>query len=103
VWQLQALERSHGRLHGTTLAALVLQGGQQADSPYSGFLDLRSQSFCLRDDLFNAAASHRVLRGGGWSLGASSCRAARRNWHDPSFRSPALGFRLAAVPSGLVK
>jgi formylglycine-generating enzyme required for sulfatase activity len=44
--------------------------------------------------------SRRVGRGGGWASGAVGCRAACRDWGDPSYRNELLGFRLArTVPS----
>jgi formylglycine-generating enzyme required for sulfatase activity len=42
----------------------------------------------------------RVLRGGGWFHGGRYCRSAYRLGHEPGFRSRALGFRVALVPSG---
>jgi formylglycine-generating enzyme required for sulfatase activity len=48
--------------------------------------------------------SGRVLRGGGWRLGAARCRSANRNGGGPSGRSVDLGFRLAlSSPSGIPK
>jgi formylglycine-generating enzyme required for sulfatase activity/serine/threonine protein kinase len=44
--------------------------------------------------------SNRVFRGGSWFSTAMVCRSAHREWKDPSFRSYALGFRLALTPSG---
>jgi formylglycine-generating enzyme required for sulfatase activity len=41
-----------------------------------------------------AAGSVRLMRGGGWSGGASNCRAAHRSGADPGLRSGRLGFRL---------
>jgi formylglycine-generating enzyme required for sulfatase activity len=41
--------------------------------------------------------SDRVLRGGSWGIGASSCRASNRRGGDPSNRVNSLGFRLASV------
>ena len=38
--------------------------------------------------------SYRVSRGGGWSYGASGCRASYRGWSDPGCRRDDLGFRL---------
>jgi len=42
-------------------------------------------------------ASHRVFRGGSWSLNPAYCRPALRYWNTPESRSSNLGFRLAAV------
>jgi formylglycine-generating enzyme required for sulfatase activity len=36
-----------------------------------------------------------VTRGGGWDRNAATCRAAFRDWIDPSFRWVDYGFRLA--------
>jgi formylglycine-generating enzyme required for sulfatase activity len=44
--------------------------------------------------------SARVYRGGDWADAAKFCRSAFRYSDDPSNRGGALGFRLAAVPSG---
>ena len=45
--------------------------------------------------------SGRVVRGGGWSIGAADCRSAYRIRDVPSFRDGALGFRVALSPSGI--
>ena len=39
--------------------------------------------------------TNRVIRGGSWRSVAGNCRAAYRNWSDPSARDDNLGFRLA--------
>jgi len=44
--------------------------------------------------------SDRVLRGGGWGRYPSDCRSALRNVSVPSYRSGALGFRVARSQSG---
>ena len=41
--------------------------------------------------------SGRVFRGGCWSSPAADCRAANRDWRQPSDRNDDLGFRLALV------
>ncbi len=38
--------------------------------------------------------AYRVMRGGGWIIGARACRSARRNWLVPDYRYSALGFRV---------
>ncbi len=43
---------------------------------------------------------YRVLRGGSWFDIARLCRAAGRDWREPTSRSRRYGLRLAAVPSG---
>jgi len=45
----------------------------------------------------------RVIRGGGWDLGAAVCRSAFRLRYTPSFRNIYLGFRVALSPSGIPK
>jgi hypothetical protein len=52
------------------------------------------------DPFVTGGGSVRVYRGGGWSSTAGYCRSASRYWHDPSYRSNYLGFRLALSPSG---
>jgi formylglycine-generating enzyme required for sulfatase activity len=42
-----------------------------------------------------AEASSRVVRGGGWSSGASGCRSANRSRRPPAYRNHFLGFRVA--------
>lgn len=44
--------------------------------------------------------SYRALRGGSWRSTAGGCRSALRSGLTPDFRGSALGFRVAAVPSG---
>ena len=41
----------------------------------------------------------RVVRGGGWLIGARDCRCAYRGWYEPGYRIGALGFRLVLAPS----
>ncbi len=36
----------------------------------------------------------RVIRGGSWSNGPTSCRSAMRNWYQPTIRYDNLGFRV---------
>jgi hypothetical protein len=43
---------------------------------------------------------HRVLRGGNWDHSSRECRSAYRSRGVPSYRSNALGFRVALSPSG---
>jgi formylglycine-generating enzyme required for sulfatase activity len=45
--------------------------------------------------------SFRVIRGGGWSLGAAYCRSACRNGDAPKGCGNDLGFRLALSSSGI--
>ncbi len=59
--------------------------------------------WCEDEQKLDNGASGRVSRGGGWYYGASSCRAAARDWRAPSYRSRDLGFRLARVPVGAVR
>lgn len=40
----------------------------------------------------------RVIRGGSWSNGPSSCRSSIRNWYQPNTRYDNLGFRVVIVP-----
>jgi formylglycine-generating enzyme required for sulfatase activity len=40
-------------------------------------------------------SANRVLRGGGWSIGASHLRSAFRDNRSPSDRDGALGFRVS--------
>jgi len=44
------------------------------------------------------SGSYRVIRGGGWSGNAQSCRSAYRDSNTPDRRYNSLGFRLALVP-----
>ena len=43
----------------------------------------------------SGSGSGRVLRGGGWLNGASYCRVADRNGHNPSGTYDSIGFRVA--------
>jgi formylglycine-generating enzyme required for sulfatase activity len=45
-----------------------------------------------------SSGSYRVIRGGGWSDGASYFRGAYRDFSDPTRRGDALGFRCAVSP-----
>jgi formylglycine-generating enzyme required for sulfatase activity len=48
----------------------------------------------VKDPTGPAAGSRRVIRGGGWSLSARSCRSAIRRRSSPEFRYNILGFRV---------
>jgi sulfatase modifying factor 1 len=39
----------------------------------------------------------RVSRGGAWSTQPKFCRSAFRDWHEPSYRSDCVGFRVVAT------
>lgn len=41
---------------------------------------------------------YRILRGGGWTVGAVFCRSASRHANSPSFRFHGSGFRVACSP-----
>lgn len=45
-----------------------------------------------------SSGSSRVLRGGGWTYTASSCRVAYRGKNSPGFRNSDLGFRVVCIP-----
>ncbi len=63
-----------------------------------GLYDMHGNVRQWCEDLFVPKASHRVVRGGGYLLGARQCRAML-HWGDaPVYRSHDLGFRLARVP-----
>ena len=48
-----------------------------------------------------SSGSYRVLRGGSWNYFPSYCRAANRDWHDPSLRNFYVdGFRIVCCPRG---
>lgn len=49
-------------------------------------------------DCANASETSRVVRGGGWSTGTATLRAARRNSDAPSTRNNAFGFRCVRDP-----
>ena len=54
------------------------------------------------DPLGPARGSIRVIRGGGWDVGAAYCRTAIRLTSDPTNRTYIFGFRLALSPAGSV-
>jgi formylglycine-generating enzyme required for sulfatase activity len=43
-----------------------------------------------------ATGKERVTRGGAWSTQPKFCRSAFRDWHEPTYRSDCVGFRVAA-------
>lgn len=44
-----------------------------------------------------SSGKERVSRGGAWSTQPKFCRSAFRDWHEPSYRSDCVGFRVAAT------
>jgi formylglycine-generating enzyme required for sulfatase activity len=62
-----------------------------------GLYDMHGNVWQWCEDLWEAGASSRVCRGGGWLDGAGDCRAAVRFRGTPGLRSGGLGFRLARV------
>ena len=53
----------------------------------------------ITDPLGPKRGSSRVLRGGGWTSAAASCRSALRTSNEPTNRVNIVGFRLALSPS----
>ena len=49
-----------------------------------------------RDPRGPAAGTDRVARGGAWSTQPKFCRCAYRDWHEPTYRSDCVGFRVVA-------
>jgi sulfatase modifying factor 1 len=43
------------------------------------------------------SGKERVSRGGAWSTQPKFCRSAFRDWHEPSYRSDCVGFRVVAT------
>ncbi len=65
-----------------------------------GLYDLHGNVWEWCQDVFEAGASGRVIRGGSWRDDGRYCRAANRSWFAPSDRYGHVGFRLARVPCG---
>jgi len=65
-----------------------------------GLYDMHGNLWQWCSDLYDAAGSVRVIRGGSWNYIGRICRAAERDKFAPSNRHNLLGFRLARVPSG---
>jgi sulfatase modifying factor 1 len=49
-----------------------------------------------RDPPGPAEGKLRVARGGAWSTQPKFCRSAFRDWHEPTYRSDCVGFRVVA-------
>ena len=56
-----------------------------------------------RDPKGPGSGSARVLRGGSWLGIPWVCRAARRSWFTPAYRSGSLGFRVVVETPGIAK
>jgi formylglycine-generating enzyme required for sulfatase activity len=65
-----------------------------------GIYDMHGNVWEWCQDIFEAGASDRVIRGGGWHRNGQGCRAAYRDRGGPSDRLKSVGFRLARVPAG---
>jgi formylglycine-generating enzyme required for sulfatase activity len=65
-----------------------------------GIFDMHGNVWEWCHDWYDARASLRVFRGGGWINYARNCRAADGYAIEPSSRRLTLGMRLARVPSG---
>jgi len=65
-----------------------------------GIYDMHGNVWEWCEDHFEGGGSARVVRGGGWIINGSGCRASIRGSRVPSNRHDYLGVRLAAVPSG---
>jgi formylglycine-generating enzyme len=46
-----------------------------------------------------ASGKQRVSRGGAWSTQPKFCRSAFRDWHEPTYRSDCVGFRVVVTVS----
>jgi formylglycine-generating enzyme required for sulfatase activity len=65
-----------------------------------GLYDMHGNVWEWCADRVKPVGSYRVIRGGCWNDFASRCRASDRYGREAPDRSLAVGFRLAAVPSG---
>jgi formylglycine-generating enzyme required for sulfatase activity len=45
-----------------------------------------------------ATGKERVARGGAWSTQPKFCRSGFRDWHEPTYRSDCVGFRVVVTP-----
>jgi formylglycine-generating enzyme required for sulfatase activity len=52
-----------------------------------------------RDPQGPTTGKERVARGGAWSTQPKFCRSAFRDWHEPSYRSDCVGFRVVVTGS----
>jgi formylglycine-generating enzyme required for sulfatase activity len=88
--------------HGKGLKRTCKVGSYQPNK--LGLYDMHGNVWEWCEDLFDPkdpkAASHRVIRGGGWDYDSRDCRAAHRLAHAPSHPYFNIGLRLARVPVG---
>jgi formylglycine-generating enzyme required for sulfatase activity/predicted Ser/Thr protein kinase len=64
-----------------------------------GLYDMHGNVWQWCSELYDAAGSDRVIRGGGWGTVGQRCRAGFRRQFPPSDQNGTVGFRLARVPS----
>lgn len=53
----------------------------------------------VKDPQGPATGTLRIARGGAWSTQPKFCRSAFRDWHEPTYRSDCVGFRVVQVVS----
>jgi sulfatase modifying factor 1 len=54
----------------------------------------------VKDPRGPASGKLRVTRGGAWSTQPKFCRSAFRDWHEPTYRSDCVGFRVVRELAG---
>ena len=84
---------------GPNLGRTTVVGSYAKLAPHPwGLCDMSGNVTQWCDNCYDGGQTFRFMRGGSWSAGAQACRSASRDFIEPWFSSPGIGFRLSFRP-----